>query len=264
MSLNFQATSVSRGGRILLEDITFSVMPGRIFVLCGPNGCGKSTLLSTLSGTLRPESGTVYLDSIPLEKWNAKMLGRRIAFLPQNPPTPTGMDVFTLAACGRYPHTGFLHSLSPGDRDIIRETLASLGLAGMEERKLSTLSGGELRRAWIAMAAVQQADYLILDEPTTGLDIGYQLEILDLIRSLSGDRKIGVLAVLHDLNFAARYADTAALLHDRRLYAVGAPADIFTSENLRTVFGVEAAVTPDPYTDRPHIRPIASAKGEFR
>lgn len=242
--------------RDVLADLTFAMRAGEVTCLVGPNGCGKSTLLRTLSRLLKPAAGRVHLDGEAIAKVPAKALARRLAVLPQGPTAPSGITVRELAGYGRYPHQGLLGQWSPTDEAAVAWALDVTGLTAFAERDVDTLSGGERQRAWIAMALAQETPVLLLDEPTTYLDMRYQLEVLQLVRRLNREHGLTVGLVLHDLNQAAAFSDRLVLLKDGQVVDHGAPRDVLTAENVARVFGVDVTVLPHPETGDPYCLPL--------
>lgn len=209
-----------------------------IVALIGPNGCGKSTLLKALGGLLEPASGRIDLDGRALSSWAPKPLARRLASLPQAPSAPDGIGVRQLVAHGRYPHQGLFARQSSHDRDVIDWAMAATGVDHLRDRVFHTLSGGERQRAWIAMTLAQEAEILLLDEPTTFLDMGHQVELLELLAQLQGARRLTVVMVLHDLNQASQYADRLLAMRDGRIVADGPPHRIVDSRLTEMLFGL--------------------------
>ena len=214
--------------------------------LVGPNGSGKSTLLRALGRVLKPRRGTVYLDGRAMREWPTREVARRLALLPQGPTLAADLSVHELVWLGRSPHQGMLGLPSRKDEEAVRSAIEETGITPLTGRRLSELSGGERQRVWVAMALAQQPQVLLLDEPTTFLDLNHQLELLDLIRYLNREHGITVVMVLHDLNQAARYARRVVVLKEGDVYADGTPAEVLTPETLRDVFGVEGQVLPGP------------------
>ncbi|GAA4832749.1 ABC transporter ATP-binding protein [Luteimicrobium xylanilyticum] len=245
-------------GRIVLEKLDLDVEAGRITTVLGPNGCGKSTLLRTLGRLVRPREGTVELLGRPLPALRPRELARRLALLPQSPVAPEGMTVGDLAERGRQPHRPWYRPWSPEDAAIATEAMTSTGVADLASRPLDELSGGQRQRAWIAMTLAQQPDVLLLDEPTTHLDLAHAVDVLDLVVRLRS-QGITVVTVLHDLSLAARYSDTVVVLQDGRVRAQGPPADVLDAGLLREVFGLDARVYPDPVDGRPTVVPVGHA-----
>lgn len=235
-ALKAEGLSVQLGQRPVLHNLSVAFQAGSITALCGPNGCGKSTLLRTLGGLLKPAAGEVWLDGQPLHTFAARERARRLAMLAQNPLVPEGMQVQELVATGRYCHTGIAARPGPEDRAAIEAAIERTHLQGLRTRDLSQLSGGERQRAFIAMALAQGAKVLLLDEPTTFLDIHHQVDVLRLIRDLAQDIGLTVVWVLHDLNQAAAFSDDMILMKAGALQARGAPEAILQPAVLEPVF----------------------------
>ncbi len=255
MYFGFQNVTVDYGRKKVLTGLTLDVPKGKILTLIGQNGCGKSTLLKIIPRAVTPGAGFCTLDDKPLRAYKSRILARRIAYLAQVHTSPPDIDVRTLVSYGRYPYRKAGRGLTKEDGDIIARVLRMTGLEELSDQPLATLSGGERQRAWIAMTVAQEPEILVLDEPTTYLDIGYQIEVLELVRNLNRTLGITILMVLHDLNLAARYSDTLAALKDGRVYTSGTPYEVLTADNLRTLFGIGAAVTRDEAHDCPFFIP---------
>lgn len=235
----------------VVRDLTIEVPEGRVTSVVGPNGCGKSTLLRSLARLMKPRGGAVYLDGAAISKLPTREVARRLGILPQSPAAPEGLTVRELAAQGRYPHQSWLRQWSKADERAVEKALRTTGVAELADRPLDTLSGGQRQRAWISMALAQETETLLLDEPTTFLDMAHQLEVLQLLDRLNREEGRTVLMVLHDLNNAARYSHQVIALSGGRVYDAGPPAEVVTPDLLREVFGVEADVVPDPRTGAP-------------
>jgi len=231
--------------RSALRDLSHALREGEILTLVGPNGSGKSTLLASLGRELAPRSGAIRLGDTRVGSLPARRFACCVARLPQDPETPEGLTVEELVAFGRNPRRGFLASLGAHDRDVIADSLVAVALNEHRKRRLETLSGGERRRAWLAMVLAQEPEILLLDEPTAALDLRHQWELLDLLRELNAARQVSIVASMHDLEQAVVLGQRMAVLHRGRLYALGKPADVLDEEMLLDVFGVEARVTPD-------------------
>ena len=253
MYFGFENISVSYGKKQVLRNLTFEVPQGKIVTLIGPNGCGKSTLLRTFSRAVTPSSGHVLLDDQPISSFPPKKLAQRIAYLPQEYSAPPDIDVRTLVSCGRYPHSSLGRDMTAADTAAIDRALALTGMSELQRQTLATLSGGERQRARIAMNLAQQPEILILDEPTTYLDIGYQVEVLELVRELNRSLGLTVLMVLHDLNLAARYSDLLCAIRDGRLYAAGTPCEVITAGHLQKIFGIHAEIHYDETHQCPYF-----------
>jgi iron complex transport system ATP-binding protein len=247
------------GDRTVLDGITLDVPRSQVTSVLGANGCGKSTLLRVLARLLPPTSGSVALDGRLLTDLRSREIARRMAVLPQNPVAPEGLTVADLAARGRQPHQPWYRQWSAQDEAIAAAAMAATGVADLADRPLEELSGGQRQRAWIAMVLAQQTDLLLLDEPTTHLDLAHAVEVLELVVRLRRDHGKTVLMVLHDLSLAARFSDHVVLLGDGRVRAAGPPAEVLTPALLREVFGLHAHVFPDPVDGLPTIVPAAHA-----
>jgi ABC-type cobalamin/Fe3+-siderophores transport system ATPase subunit len=231
---------------LVLQQLSLRIADRDVVALVGPNGSGKSTLLRALGRVLRPKGGTVYLDGKSMREWPTREVARRLALLPQGPTLANDLTVEELVRLGRSPHQGILGLPTREDEDAVRWAIAETDISGMAARRMSALSGGERQRVWVAMALAQEPQVLLLDEPTTFLDLNHQLEVLDLIRYLNREHGITVVMVLHDLNQACRYARRVVMLSRGQVYADGPPSDVVSPETLREVFGVEARVLPGP------------------
>lgn len=246
--LSGSSLEVAYGEHPVLADLSVQFETGTITALIGPNGSGKSTLLRTLARLLRPRHGYVYVDGQGIAELSSRDAARRLAMLPQGPISPEGMRVYELVEQGRYPHAGALRMLRHNDHTAINRALHLTGMTSLRNRTLGQLSGGQQQRAWIAAALAQDTPLLLLDEPTTFLDLRYQLDILDLISTLSRDQDLTVVMALHDLNHAARYADRIVALRGGRVAADGPPTDVLTPDTVSTVFRVHASILRDPQT----------------
>ncbi|MBC9953334.1 ABC transporter ATP-binding protein [Leucobacter sp. cx-42] len=255
-SVALSAASLSLGyaGEPIITDLDVSIPDRSFTVIIGPNGCGKSTLLKSLARMIRPLQGHVSLHGEDIAAVRPKALARRIGMLTQSPMAPAGLTVGDLVARGRNPHQTLLRQWSVSDEEAVSAALAEVNMTEHAHRFVDELSGGQRQRAWIAMALAQHTPVLLLDEPTTYLDVAHQLDVLDLCSQLhAGGRTL--VAVLHDLNLAARYATHIIAMREGRIIATGAPAETITPELLHTVFDLEARVIPDPETGRPLVIP---------
>ncbi|MCK1799042.1 ABC transporter ATP-binding protein [Streptomyces sp. XM4193] len=243
--------------RTIAQKLDVTVPDGSFTVIVGPNACGKSTLLRALSRMLRPKAGHVLLDGTDLSTMPAKQVARTLGLLPQSSIAPDGITVGDLVARGRYPHQGLLRQWSREDERIVQESMASTGVAELVDRFVDELSGGQRQRVWIAMAIAQQTPLLLLDEPTTFLDIQHQVDVLDLCADLHEQQGRTLVAVLHDLNQAARYATHLIAMRDGRIVAEGEPSGIVTAELVEEVFGLRCQVIDDPETGTPLVVPAA-------
>ncbi|MWB98812.1 ABC transporter ATP-binding protein [Agromyces seonyuensis] len=243
-------------GRRIIQELDLVVPDGRVSVVVGPNACGKSTLLKGLARLTSPDGGTVSLDGRDLGRIPPRELARTLAVLPQQPIAPDGIRVWDLVARGRHPHQGWFRSRSAGDDAIVAEALSATSTLGIADRLVEELSGGQRQRVWIAMVLAQQADIVLLDEPTTFLDVTHQLEVLDLLTELNRTRGTTVVMVLHDLNLAARYADRLVVMNGGRIVAEGAPAEVLTADLVERAFSLPSQVVPDPVSGSPMVVPI--------
>jgi len=254
-TLAAQSLTLAYGERIIVDGLDLVVPPGRITAIIGANGCGKSTLLRALARILVPRSGQVVLDGKALHARPAKEIARTLGLLPQSPTAPEGIVVADLVGRGRHPHQKLLSRWSERDYEKVAEALAATGITDLADRSVDELSGGQRQRVWIAMALAQETDVLLLDEPTTFLDVAHQIEVLDLLADLNRDRGTTIVMVLHDMNLAARYADHMFALRDGHLIAGGRPSEVVTDELIRTVFRLESTVIADPVSGAPLVLP---------
>lgn len=252
------ATGVSAGYKEteILHSLNLAVPPGKITVIVGANACGKSTLLRTMSRLLSPSTGQVLLDGRSIHGTPPRELARILGLLPQSPIAPEGITVADLVGRGRHPHQSLFSRWTREDDEAVASALAATRTDDLAERPVDELSGGQRQRVWIAMALAQQTGVLLLDEPTTFLDINHQVEVLDLLTDLNQQRGTTVVMVLHDLNLAARYADHLVALAGGRVQMAGTPEDVLTVDNVRQVFGLESRIITDPISGRPIMLPI--------
>lgn len=246
-------------GRVVVEGLSIDIPDGEITVIIGPNACGKSTLLRALSRLLRPRAGAVVLDGQTIHRMPTKHVAKLLGLLPQSPIAPDGILVGDLVARGRTPHQSLFQQWSVADEAAVRVALEATGTAELVERPVDELSGGQRQRVWIAMALAQETGLLLLDEPTTFLDITHQIEVLDLVADLNRRDGRTIVVVLHDLNLACRYAHHIVAMRDGRIVASGAPDEVITAENMRAVFGLEAVVIADPLSGTPLVVPRCGA-----
>ncbi|MFE7127557.1 ABC transporter ATP-binding protein [Streptomyces sp. NPDC057617] len=243
--------------RTVVHELELAVPDGQVTVIVGPNACGKSTTLRALGRLLKPRGGSVLLDGTELSKIPTKRIARSIGLLPQSPVAPEAITVADLVARGRQPHQHWWQQWSDEDERAVTEAMARTDVSALADRPVDELSGGQRQRVWIAMALAQETDLLLLDEPTTFLDIAHQVEVLDLVRRLNHEQGRTVVIVLHDLNQAARYADHLVAMKSGRVIAEGPPGEVVTADLVREVFGLEAIVIPDPVTGSPLVVPGA-------
>lgn len=256
--------SAGYGGAPILEDFSLEIAPGKITAIVGANACGKSTLLRTVSRLLLPKAGQVMLDGQSIHQMPPRDLAREMGLLPQSPLAPEGISVLDLVSRGRHPHQGLFSRWSSADDTAVAQALEATGLASFAERDVDALSGGQRQRVWIAMALAQQTDILLLDEPTTYLDIAHQIEVLELLRDLNRTRGTTIVMVLHDLNLAARYADILAAMVKGRLDCIGSPEEVLTETMVQRVFGLPCRVMTDPTSGQPMMLPLGSGGGTSR
>jgi iron complex transport system ATP-binding protein len=242
--------------RVVVDGLDLELTDGSFTAIVGPNGCGKSTLLRALGRLLRPTSGQVLLDGRSIARTPTRDVARVLGLLPQAPVAPDGLTVGDLVARGRHPHQTWLRQWSRDDESVVAEALAWTDMADLADRPVDELSGGQRQRAWISMALAQGTDLLLLDEPTTYLDLSHQIDVLELVARLHAERGRTVAVVLHDLNLAARYAQRLVAMKDGRLIAAGTPAAVLTEHLLPDVFELEAGVLPDPVTGTPLVVPV--------
>ncbi|HEX3721176.1 MAG TPA: ABC transporter ATP-binding protein [Nitrolancea sp.] len=257
--LESAAVSAGYGSRLVLEQLSLSIKRGSITALVGPNGSGKSTVLKALARMLHPRHGAVYLDGRDIARLPTREVARRLAILPQSPSAPEELTVAELVEQGRYPHVGALRLFDDADRAAIARALDETGMTEFRERALDSLSGGERQRAWIALALAQETPILLLDEPTTYLDIGHQFEVLDLIRRLNVEQEMTIVLVLHDLNQAARFSRRMVVFEAGAIIADGTPTAVLTPDMLARVFHVLAHVAPHPEDGSPVCLPYGLA-----
>lgn len=254
-TLAAEAVTLAYGDRRVVDGLSLEIAPGRITAIVGANGCGKSTLLRALARLLPPRDGRVVLDGTSIASRPTKEIARTLGLLPQGPTAPEGIAVADLVGRGRHPHQRLLARWTAHDYEAVSAALDATGIADLADRSVDELSGGQRQRVWIAMALAQETDILLLDEPTTFLDVAHQIEVLDLLTDLNRERGTTIVMVLHDLNLAARYADELVAVRDGRIHAAGAPIDVVTDALVRDVFGLESSVIPDPLTGKPLVLP---------
>jgi ABC-type cobalamin/Fe3+-siderophores transport system ATPase subunit len=246
---------VGYGDRMVLDGIDLRLPDGAITAIVGPNGCGKSTLLRSVGRVLSPAAGAVLLDGRPVHTMSTRHVARAMGLLPQSNVVPEQLTVRDLVERGRFPHRGAFSRWTSTDQAAVDEALAVTGTAELTDRVVDELSGGQRQRAWIAMVLAQQTPILLLDEPTTYLDLAHRLEVLRLLRSLNNTRAVTVAMVLHDLDEACRYADHLVAMYDGAIIAEGPPSDVVTPDLVQRVFGVECLTIPDPVTGTPLVIP---------
>lgn len=254
--LEAQRVTLVYGERTVSQDLSFAVPEGLFTVIVGPNACGKSTLLRALARITVPSAGHVVLDGKQIERIPARDVARTLGLLPQSSTAPDGITVADLVARGRYPHQSFLQRWSEADEKAVAWAMHTAGIDEISGRAVDELSGGQRQRVWIAMVLAQETPLLLLDEPTTFLDIAHQIDLLNLLRNLNRRQGNTIVAVLHDLNQACRYADHIVAMRDGNIVMEGCPRDVMTADLVRSVFGLAAMVLDDPVTGDPMIVPL--------
>ncbi len=253
--LSARDVTLAYGDRVVAEGLDLDIAAGRVTAIVGANGCGKSTLLRALARLLSPRAGQVILDGRSLHEQPSKEVARVLGLLPQSPIAPEGIAVSDLVGRGRHPHQRLLAGWTAADYASVAAALEATGTADLADRPVDELSGGQRQRVWIAMALAQETDVLLLDEPTTFLDVAYQIEVLDLLTDLNRDRGTTIVMVLHDLNLAARYADVLVAMKDGRVHAHGTPDEVVTEQLMTSVFGLDSRVIVDPVSGKPLVLP---------
>jgi iron complex transport system ATP-binding protein len=256
MTLRAEALTLGYRDRPVIRDLTLAIPAGKVTAILGPNGCGKSTLLRAFARLLRPVSGRVTLSGDDIHAQDTRALARRIAILPQSPLAPDGITVADLVRRGRTPWRGFLAPWSKADAEACAGALRAVAVEDLAHRPLNELSGGQRQRAWLALVLAQSTSLLLLDEPTTWLDLPHQIEVLSLLKQRNLDAGITIVNVLHDLNLAARHSDHLVLLGADGVVAEGAPGEVLTAANLDRAFGLSARIMPDPVTGSPMVIPL--------
>lgn len=253
--LHAQDLHVGYGDRAVLRGLDLNLPDGAVTAIVGPNGCGKSTLLRSVGRVLRPSGGAVLLDGEPVHELPTRRVARSLGLLPQANVVPEQLTVRDLVARGRFPHRGAFGRWTAQDEDAVTAAMTATGTITLADRVVDELSGGQRQRVWVALVLAQQTPVLLLDEPTTYLDLAHRLEILNLLRELNAERGITVVMVLHDLNEACRYADHLVAMRDGEVVSEGAPVEVVTPDLVRQVFGVECLTVPDPVAGTPMIVP---------
>ncbi|MBM7806371.1 iron complex transport system ATP-binding protein [Geodermatophilus bullaregiensis] len=251
-----ESVTLAYDERVVVRDLDLRLTDGSFTAIVGPNGCGKSTLLRALGRLLRPQAGQVLLDGRSIARTPTREVARVLGLLPQTPVAPAGLTVADLVARGRHPHQSWLRQWSTEDEAVVAEALSWTDVSDLADRPVDELSGGQRQRAWISMALAQGTDLLLLDEPTTYLDLAHQIDVLELVSRLHAERGRTVVVVLHDLNLAARYAQRLVAVRDGVLVASGTPHEVLTEQLLADVFDLEARVVPDPVAGTPMVVPV--------
>jgi len=252
--------TLSYGDRTIIDELNIDIPKGEISVFIGGNGCGKSTLLRSIARLLKPKQGSVLLDGEAISRLSTKEVARKMAILPQSPTAPEGLTVLQLVKQGRYPHQTWLKQWSHKDEEIVQDALKATKMEELQHRKVDELSGGQRQRAWIALTLAQDTDIILLDEPTTYLDMTHQIEILDLLFELNEKEKRTIVMVLHDLNLACRYAHNIVAIRDKQIYAQGKPEDVISCELVKNVFDMDCQVSRDPLFGTPLCIPFGKGR----
>jgi iron complex transport system ATP-binding protein len=253
IKIEAQHVQLGYGRRIILDDISFQVNSGELVGLIGPNGCGKSTIIRALSHILHPHSGQILLDGQNIKKIPRQALARLLGVVPQMPLLPSAFSAFEIVLMGRNPHLGLFQYEGPREMAIAWQAMERTGTQSLAERRVSELSGGEIQCLLMARVLAQETKAVLLDEPTANLDIGRQVEILDMIKGLCLDNRLTVLAALHDLNLASQYCDRLVLINEGRIHAEGKPMEVITPQNMADVYGAEGCVYPHPESGLPTV-----------
>ncbi|MFC4627308.1 ABC transporter ATP-binding protein [Promicromonospora alba] len=257
--LHADAITLGYDKRVISRELSVEIPDGSFTMIVGPNACGKSTLLRALSRLLPPSAGQVVLDGRAISSYRAKEVARVLGLLPQSSLAPDGITVADLVARGRHPHQSMIRQWSPADEQAVRAAMEATGVTSLSGRLVDELSGGQRQRVWVAMVLAQETPLLLLDEPTTFLDIAHQIELMELLADLNDEGRT-LVTVLHDLNQAARYGTHLIAMRDGAVVAQGAPAEIVTAELVEEVFGLACVVRPDPVTGTPSVTPIGRVR----
>lgn len=249
--IKLENVKVGYEDRIIINDLSLSIKKSAISTIIGENGSGKSTLLKTIGRVLKPKQGKVFVNDLNIHTTNTKEIAKIIGMLPQSPKAPSGLSVVEIVEYGRFPHKTGRGNLTKEDHEIVEWALKNTNLLEFKDRGIEALSGGQRQRVWIAMVLAQQTDVILLDEPTTYLDMAYQLEVLQLVEKLNKQKDITVIMVLHDINQASRFSDELIMLKKGTIVAKGSPKETMTPDVLREVFDIEAVITNIPGTENP-------------
>jgi iron complex transport system ATP-binding protein len=256
--------SLAYESNVIVDDLNIEIPEGKITALVGANGSGKSTILKSMARILRPKEGAVFLDGKVIHKQPSKKIAQQLAILPQNPEAPSGLTVRELVSYGRFPYQKGFGNLKEEDREIIEWALDVTSMIEFAERPVDSLSGGQRQRAWIAMALAQGTDILLLDEPTTFLDMAHQLEVLKLLKKLNEEEKRTIIMVVHDLNHASGYAEHMVAIKRGKVAKEGSPTEVMTTKVLDEVFGIKATIIPDPHTGVPLCIPYGLSSDDHK
>ncbi|MGO2733917.1 ABC transporter ATP-binding protein [Psychrobacter sp.] len=260
--LQGQSLTLGYHQQAIIDQLDIDIPKGKITVFVGSNGCGKSTLLKAFARLINPKQGQVILNGADIQQRSTSQVARELSILPQSPQAPESMSVYQLVRMGRYPHQNWLKQWSETDEQKVMEALERASLLDLRDRSVDSLSGGQRQRAWIAMTLAQDTDVILLDEPTTYLDLAHQIDVLDLLYDLNREQNKTIVMVLHDLNLACRYAHFMVAIADKKVFAKGDPADILDAQNVRHIFGLDCHITTDPIFGTPMCIPFG--KGNKR
>lgn len=250
-AIQIKNLSVAYENNTIIEDMNLSIPKGKISIIIGGNGCGKSTLLKAISRINKPSHGEIFINGREIKKIKEKDIAKEVAFLPQGPVCPSGLTVRELVAYGRFPHQKMIGGLNAHDKEMIDWAIEQTGLSEFADREVENLSGGQRQRAWIAMTLAQETEMIMLDEPTTYLDLSYQLEVLEILERLNKEKQITVVIVLHEINNAFRFADHIIGLKKGKIICEGKPIDVITKEALKEIYGIEAELKRSETGDYP-------------
>lgn len=246
--------------KVIIENLSLSINKGEVVSIIGPNGCGKSTLLKTLSRIIKPMSGGIYIQNESIKNLKSKHISQKVCLLSQHNDAPGDLTVEELVYFGRIPHKKWYESKTKSDEEIVNWAIENTGLKRYKNTPINSLSGGERQRAYIAQALCQKPDILLLDEPTTYLDISYQLEVMELVREINEKFNITIVMVLHDLNQASKYSDRLVIMKDGEVVSDGCPKEVINKETIKQVYKIECDIDNDPISNKPRIHPIQTIK----
>lgn len=258
--LEIKDAHIGYGGTAIVKNVSLCIPQGKVSIFIGANACGKSTLLKAMARLLKPLSGTITLEGHRIDSIPTKKLAQKLGLLPQSPIVPEGITVSDLVGRGRFPHRSFFRGWNDADTKAIFDAMDAMNILDIADRCVDELSGGQRQRVWIAMALAQQTDILLLDEPTTYLDIAHQIEILDMLTQLNQRRGTTIVMVLHEINLAARYADYLFAMRLGEIAAHGSPRKIIDAELTREVFALDSIVVPNPVSGAPMVCPKSSCE----
>lgn len=246
--------------KVIIENLSLSINKGEVVSIIGPNGCGKSTLLKTLSRIIKPMSGGIYIQNESIKNLKSKHISQKVCLLSQHNDAPGDLTVEELVYFGRIPHKKWYESKTKSDEEIVNWAIENTGLKRYKNTPINSLSGGERQRAYIAQALCQKPDILLLDEPTTYLDISYQLEVMELVREINEKFNITIVMVLHELNQASKYSDRLVIMKDGEIVSDGCPKEVINKETIKQVYKIECDIDNDPISNKPRIHPIHTIK----